>query len=169
MLLLLQTNMLVVISMQSFRCLSKWTMSKKTVMHAMTFEIIYFFCLAEQNIWPSFLAYRQIINNSHLNPPLTSFLFLPSLLLFYHSALHFFISSSPSFSHLISYFLCRQYDLQPCQMPHACYLCCGVPVSTSPWPLTHYCNPGVVLWIHMVMLTESPCGTSAAAQNHILH
>lgn len=35
----------------------------------------------------------------------------------------------------------------PARCPDACYLCCAAPVSTSPWPLTPYCNPGVVLWI----------------------
>lgn len=47
------------------------------------------FCLAEQNIWPYFLAYRQIINNSHLIPPKLLPL-LPSLPLFLSSlSLHF--------------------------------------------------------------------------------
>lgn len=87
------------------------------------------FCLAEQNIWLYFLAYRQIINNSHLipSPPL-----LPPLPLFLSSPfLHFPIQFySPFFSYLISYLHCRQYDLRPCQMPRACYLCRSAPVST---------------------------------------
>lgn len=85
------------------------------------------FCLAEQNIWLYFLAYRQIINNSHLILPQL----LPSLpLFFYHPPLCTFGSTSPFFSYLISYLRCRQYDLRPCQMPCACYLCHSAPVST---------------------------------------
>lgn len=49
---------------------------KKPVMQAATFEIIHFFCPAEQNIWPRFLAYRQIINNSQLIFTNSSFLSL---------------------------------------------------------------------------------------------
>lgn len=47
------------------------------------------FCLAEQNIWLYFLAYRQIINNSHLILP-QLLPFLPSIPLFLSSpSLHF--------------------------------------------------------------------------------
>lgn len=70
-------------------------------MHAMTFEIIHFFfsfCgLAEQNIWPYFLTYKQIINNSRL--------ILPKLLPLLPSppSLRSLIELWLFFSHLISY------------------------------------------------------------------
>lgn len=74
MVLLIQTLVLMVVSLPADASVYP---EKGAVIHAMTFEIIYFFCLAEQNIWLYFLAYRHIINNSHLNPPSDTPLSIP--------------------------------------------------------------------------------------------